>query len=524
MHRVFAHRPLRATLTAVLALLSIAVVASPATANIPAPITKTNPIRVPALGNATDGTLTTRVTYSDTAATATASTGSTISLGSGWLFRLQTCVAYHLNGTPPTSRCAERTFDTRGNTGSVFTFAPTVTLSGRPRPTTQPWGYLTPYTEVLYLSGSTWVVAAQSWPDNGLQGAGIAVAAQGQNIGTLPPNGTVTLDGPFTSAINNGQPDSICTANPTVSDGSPLPAGVSTSHPAFTGAPTYYEVGLPSGHYAGQSPRGVMLVLHGGGWAKTGVGAVQFVRADAQRWRNRGWETVNFTYRSCGQSLDDALWFYDKARAWFDPRVQICALGTSAGGHLSLLIGAYRSGLYCVVSQAGPTDLRIIQNELAYDTVTGLHDQTLGGRWVHNLAAGAFGEENLAQFSPAALASPSLNATRVLQAFSADDPLVSFQQAADLAGAMRLVNATAYVDNVQLAAGTIPFAHGRVTQAALTDFYARERQLVAPLTAPVATPVTPPTATPITPPLATPVSPPTATPITPPADTPLDTP
>jgi acetyl esterase/lipase len=501
MQRVFAYRPLRATLTAALALGSVAVVASPAAANIPAPITKTSPVRVPAAGNATDGTLTTKVTYGETDATATASTGATISLGSGWLFRLQTCVAYHLNGTPPTSRCAERSVDTRANPGSVVTYAPRVTLSRQPRPTTQPWGYFTTYTEVLYLSGSSWFVAAHSWPDDGLQGAGTAVAAQGQDSGTLPPNGTVTLDGPFTSAVNSGQPDSICTANPTVSDGSPLPAGVSTNHPAFPGAPGYYEVGLPSGHYAGQSPRGVMLVLHGGGWAKTGVGAVEFVRADAQRWRNRGWETVNFTYRSCGQSLDDTLWFYDHARAWFDPGLNICALGTSAGGHLALLIGANRPGLYCVVNQAGPTDLRIIQNEFAYDTTTGLYDQTLGGRWVHNLASGAFGEENLDRFSPAALASPTLSATRVLQAFSADDPLVPFQQAADLASAMQAANPGAYVDNVQLAAGTIPFGHGAVTQAALTDFYARERQLVAPLTAPALTPlssgVTAPALTPL---------------------------
>ena len=44
---------------------------------------------------------------------------------------------------------------------------------------------------------------------------------------------------------------------------------------------------------------------------------------------------------------------------------------------------------------------------------------------------------------------------------------------------MSAVNPAAYVDNVQLAAGTIPFGHGRVTQAALDDYYAREDQLVA---------------------------------------------
>ncbi|MEA2131711.1 MAG: hypothetical protein QOJ85_4602 [Solirubrobacteraceae bacterium] len=491
MDRVLAHRPLRATLAAALALGTVAVVAPAATANVPPPLITTNPVRVPAMGNTTDGILTTRVVYGETAAAATASTGATISLGNGWSFRLRTCVGYHLNATPPASRCAERSVDTHANTDSVFTYAPRVTLSRQRRPTTEPWGYFVTYTEVLYLSGSSWLVAAHSWPDDGLQTAGIAVAPQGEDFGTLPANSTVTADGAYTSAIGSGQPDSVCAADPTVSDGSSLPAGVSTSHPAFPGAPDYYEVGPPAGAYAGQTPRGVMLVLHGGGWAKTGVGAVEFVRADAERWRGRGWETVNFTYRSCGQSLDDALWFYDHARAWFDPGTKICALGTSAGGHLALLIAASRSGLYCVVNQAGPTDLRTIQDELAYDAATGLQNQTQGGRVVHNLAAGAFGEENLARFSPAALASGTLNGTRVLQGFSADDPLVSFQQAADLASAMQAVNPGAYVDELQLDAGTIPFAHGSVTQAALDDFHAREDRLVDPVSPPATAPPVP---------------------------------
>jgi predicted alpha/beta-fold hydrolase len=233
-----------------------------------------------------------------------------------------------------------------------------------------------------------------------------------------------------------------------------------------------------------------MLVVHSAGWVLAGVGGVQRVRPDADRWRARGWETVSFANRMCAQSYDDALWFHDRARRWFGPRTKICALGTSAGGHLALLIGAYRPDLYCAVSEAGPTDLRTIQDEVAYDAATGLFDQTLGGRWVHNLAAAAFGEENLAEYSPAAQAAGPLKSTRVLQGFSADDPTVPYQQAADLAEAMRAANPDAYVDSVQLATGTIAFAHGRVTQAALDDFYAREQRLVAPVQQPTVAPST----------------------------------
>jgi acetyl esterase/lipase len=470
----------RAALT--LGLLGLAIVPTPAAANVPDPVAKTLPVRVAALGNTADGSLTTTVTYTDTTASARSSSGNTVGLNKGYLFRLRTCVAYHLSGTAPVSSCAERTVDTRANTAAIFTRVPTVTLSGQPRPATQPWGYFKAYAEVLYQSGGSWPLIAHSWPDNGLQGAGIAVAAQDQTTGTLPPNSAVRLDGAFTSAINSGQPDSICSGETAESVGS-LPPGVSTSDPAFSGAPAYYEVGLPTGDHAGQAPRGLMLVIHGGSWVANGSFWVQTMRADADRWRARGWETVNLSYRACGQSLGDVLWFYDSARSAFGAAT-ICALGTSAGGHLALLIGANRPDLYCAVSQAGPTDLSTIQSERAYNPATGLHDSTLGGRLVHNLGAAAFGEENLPAYSPAAQASATLKNTRVLQAFSADDAFVPYQQAADLGEAMSAANPAAYVDNLQLAIGTIPFGHGLVTQAALDDFRARERRLVAPITAP----------------------------------------
>ena len=218
-----------------LALLGLAVVAPCATANIPAPVTKSNTVRVPGLGNLADGTLSTTVSYSTTTATATAtaSTGNTVGLGKGFSFRLRTCVAYHLYGKVPVSSCAERTVDTRPNTATVYTFAPSVTLFSQPRPTAQPWGYFTSYTEVLYLNANTWSLSAHSWPDGELQGAGITVAAQGQTSAALPANGAVTIDGPFTGAINSGEADSICTAQPVPADGSGLPAGVRSTHAAF---------------------------------------------------------------------------------------------------------------------------------------------------------------------------------------------------------------------------------------------------------------------------------------------------
>ena len=42
----------------------------------------------------------------------------------------------------------------------------------------------------------------------------------------------------------------------------------------------------------------------------------------------------------------------------------------------------------------------------------------------------------------------------------------------------------AYVDSVQLAAGSIPFGHGAITHAAYDDFRAREAKLVGAVTTP----------------------------------------
>ena len=474
----------RLTVTMATALLC-AVPAPAAQANIPPPVTKSNTVRLPAYGNVPDGTLTTRLTYQQTTASAAASTGNTIGLGKGAVFTLTTCVAYHLQGAAPVSSCADRVVDTRANAATVYTYAPSVTLSGRPRPSgSAAWGYFTAYAQILMQINGASSFAAHTWPDDGLQGAGLPVAAQAATAATLPPNGSVSLqDVAYKGQINTGQADSICRPQPLAANGSALPPGVVSSHPGFAGAPAYYEVGLPTGAYAGQAPRGAMLVIHGGGWVTTGTGAVQaYGRAEADRWRARGFETVNLTYRGCGLSVADATWFYDKARARFGAPAKICATGISAGGHLALMLAATRPDVYCVDSQAGPTDLRVIQDQLAYDPATGTLSQTWGGRWAHNIGAAAFGEENLAAVSPAASAAGPLRNTRLLQGFSADDYLVPWAQATTLGDAVLAANAAAYVDNDRLAPGsTVAFGHGRTTQAGLDDFFAREVQLVSPI-------------------------------------------
>src|SRR4051794_28352431 len=129
----------RAVVGAVAGALAVAVAAPGAAANVPATVRKVEPVRIPWASNSLDGALTTTLTYTDTTASATASSGITIGLGAGFSFRLRTCVAYHLDNAAPVSRCAERSVDTHANSASVHPTAPSVTLSGQPRPTTEPW-------------------------------------------------------------------------------------------------------------------------------------------------------------------------------------------------------------------------------------------------------------------------------------------------------------------------------------------------------------------------------------------------
>lgn len=134
----------------------------------------------------------------------------------------------------------------------------------------------------------------------------------------------------------------------------------------------YYEIGDPTGSYAGATPRGVMLVIHGGGWdggadksdRSVGPAYVAGRAWMADNWRARGWLTVNLDYHSGGgASQVDTQWFYDQIRAWRGASEQVCATGDSAGGHLSLMLAARNPrtatapGLACVISLAGPTDI-----------------------------------------------------------------------------------------------------------------------------------------------------------------------
>jgi dienelactone hydrolase len=457
--------PLRRSLAILFVLLPAA---SAHAATVPPPSSLTAPVRVPSMGGFSLGSETTTVSYTGTDETV-ATTAPSVMLGKGTIFRLQTCVQIHLYGRVPVSSCSDRTVDTRANAATVTVAAPTVKLNAI-RPSAGGSGYATGQVVVFQQNK----LVASSWPDAGLRAGGIALAPVNALRGQLPSvlqGAAVTpMAGAFAQVanggVNTGAPDSVCAGTPSAYS-TPTDSGVSTT--GLSGAPARYEIGAPTGEFAGQSPKGTMLILHGGGWHQTD--SLAEVRGEADRWRARGWRTVNATYRACGQSLTDALWFYDQIRSQWGS-VPTCILGQSAGGHLALTVAAWRSSVSCVIDEAGPSDPASLPSQ---STAGGAGNEN--AKALYNQMVAAFGLENLSWFSPVAR---SISA-RVLVAFSASDWVVPWAQATELRDHMLATDPNAYIDAVRLDAGDTPFVHTGVTPAALDDFHARENALVAPL-------------------------------------------
>jgi acetyl esterase/lipase len=277
---------------------------------------------------------------------------------------------------------------------------------------------------------------------------------------------------------NSGLAGSTCVPAPAPVPYTSPDAGVSTTS-LGTDAPAYYEVGQPMGEFAGQSPKATMIVIHGGSWYTTGKEVVAATRRRADRWRKAGWRTINISYRACGQSIGDVLWFMQRVRDT-NPSAVVCATGASAGGHLALMLAAKRSDLACAISYAGPSDLVRIAAQTTVDRQTGI-PSSAGPARMSQLATAAFGNNatQLAYSSPLRYAGAVT--ARVLLATGASDFLVPSAQDANFGNAVRAARSDAYVDVMSLPKGSMRFVHSLVTPESLEALRAREDALVAPL-------------------------------------------
>lgn len=318
--------------------------------------------------------------------------------------------------------------------------------------------------------------------------ARIAVAGVALMAAVTAPSGLAGMAGAAaatTGGVNTGLPGSTCA--PTDGGLTYTAPGPGVSTTGLPNAPAYYELGAPSGAFAGQSPKGLMITIHGGGWYVVGPAAVTAERPYADTWRNRGWETLNITYRGCAESLDDVLWFHDAARALFGPKFPLCAMGESAGAQLALMMANLRPDVGCVIAEGAPTNFVTLPLETAYDAVSGISDQTSGPIWALNLAVAAFGSSGLLEMSP----TTRPGSARLLLATAQQDEFIPWAQALDMSNAVLGAHRGAYVDTDQLAGGTYnEFTHTStqqgtgVSQAAYDDYLVRQLQAVAPLVAP----------------------------------------
>lgn len=129
---------------------------------------------------------------------------------------------------------------------------------------------------------------------------------------------------------------------------------------AFIGAcvaPAAHADPVAAPQITGAATNGYMLVIHGGAWTANGQDAVDDLTATAQRFADHGWQAVNVDYRPGAASLTDTLSAYDALRARAGRRATVCLFGSSAGGHLALLVANRRPSVNCVITEGAPTDL-----------------------------------------------------------------------------------------------------------------------------------------------------------------------
>lgn len=195
--------------------------------------------------------------------------------------------------------------------------------------------------------------------------------------------------------------------------GAAAEAPKASTDPRAQGARPYSERGAPTGEHGGKRPRGLVILIHGGGWLGRDPSAMVPVAGYAAHIRAQGFETLNVDYGKGPEGMRDILRFYDRERARLGRRAGICAVGNSAGGHLTLMLAVRRPTLDCAISLAGPTDL------------AALADEPEGAR-AYALAAGAFGTDDLERWSPAKLAA-RIHA-QVLQVAAREDPFVPLAQ------------------------------------------------------------------------------------------------
>jgi dipeptidyl aminopeptidase/acylaminoacyl peptidase len=190
------------------------------------------------------------------------------------------------------------------------------------------------------------------------------------------------------------------------------------SGPDGSAGPADVTWGEPGGDFKGDEPKGVLLVLHGGGWKRDPAAYREYVQI-ATLYQQLGYATATIGYSDGAQGLEDIEGVYDRAHDRY-PGTPVCAIGASAGGNLALMLATREPGLACALDLAGPTDLTTLSEQ--------------GGEVAERLAVDAFCEDGLKQFSPVDHAG-AIKA-EVMMVFAVADPVVPEQQGEEMKQAL----------------------------------------------------------------------------------------
>jgi acetyl esterase/lipase len=255
--------------------------------------------------------------------------------------------------------------------------------------------------------------------------------------------------------------------------GTPETAPPPGTVPAALGTlPVGYEARVPAG-----PPRGVVILLHGGGWTDVGPGQVQAMRPEANRWLDRGWATIVVDYAACGQSLQDVIAAHDAVRNAIGPRAPIVLDGDSAGAQLALVLAARRpKSIAAVIAKSPPSDPTTILRQAPTDHQTRQPKSpvpaVLASTWYS-----AFGSQWKTTV-PTRVA-PRITA-RILLARSQADPIIGPGQLAELSRALADRPGHTWLRTLDLPAGEVPFVHASISPDAQVTMQAAIDQAVRP--------------------------------------------
>jgi dipeptidyl aminopeptidase/acylaminoacyl peptidase len=200
------------------------------------------------------------------------------------------------------------------------------------------------------------------------------------------------------------------------------------------------------------SSRPQILIVHGGGWTKTGARAVARMAADERRLERLGYGTENIDYRPGTFAFLDVLDAYDRLRARVGARTPICLLGASAGGQMALMVALQRPEVACVIAHAPPTVLQSLS--------PGLQERARSAfDWLGGLDV----------FSPARYALP----TPLLLVQATEDPIVPISNSRAMAAVAQDSRL------IELPRGGARFTHTDVDAGALGAAHAAEHRFLA---------------------------------------------